>query len=161
MRVPEIRRRLHADQAGLGYSVPISERRLYEMIREHRERHGPPPESLPDRIDADSIAALKRRAIAVASREIDAMERRAKGRMGLQQAKILQQLYRMLDDAAKRERIAERNRRSPARARESGAPDTSAGSQETAVERLEREEREAAAAARGEAAAADGAATEQ
>lgn len=152
----EILRRLHEDQAGLGYPAPVSKRRLHEWIAEHREKHGPPPDPALERIEPDTIAKLKARIVALVAREIDALERKHKGKLNEAQARTLRVHYSTLNDAEKRERTAQRNRRQPSRAREAGAPGQNGSREpETALQRLEREEREAAEQANSEPAATE------
>jgi hypothetical protein len=140
----EILRRLKEDQAGLGFPVELSKRRLHEYIAEHREKHGPPPDPALERIEPDTIAKLKARIVARAAREIDAIERKHKGKLKPDDATTMRRLYSFLHEAERREETAQTRRRQPSRQKRAGAP---AREQESVLERLEREEAEAAQAA--------------
>lgn len=128
--VKEIGRRLRAGEAGLRCgSIPISNRRIYELRRDHRED----PERQPDEdVTVQSIAALEDRIVKLLAREVAAKERKRPGQLTAEDSRIL--------DAHHKALISVRNR-SRGRSKPSGNGKPDGGEQEmSAMERLAAEE---------------------
>lgn len=138
--VKEITRRLNDGEAGLDYAVDISERSVYDYRAAYRKRHGPPPtEEIGDQTFPSTVAA-KKRILERVFRELQYLETVPAGKLTQDDATLLRRLFATVDDAERREQMAEKRRgRSPSKA--NGKPEK----QETAIERLAREAREAQA----------------
>lgn len=144
----EIERRLHNDEAGMGFPVQIKERRIYEYIKDYEELHGPPPDPEDEDQTPDSIAKLKHRLAALIRREIAHFEGKKPGTLTHANSVVLRQHYATLDDM---ERRAEKALKRAVRSKPSRANPTTKGTperQETPVERLAREARESQLASR-------------
>lgn len=139
----EIHRRLTNDEAGLGYKLDVSLRRVYEYVADYERRHGPPPE--PDRGDTtvESIQAVKDRIVALVAREVGHYEGKRKGKLTREDVGLLESFHLRLEKMERRELVAEK--RLPLRKVTPGerpGKQQQPGRDETFTERLAREERE-------------------
>lgn len=119
----EITWRLNNDRAGLGYPCSIKVRTVKGYLQDYKAKHGDLPRAAPEDIEADSIAKAKARLFARAVKEVQALERIAKGKMPAAQADKLRHLYGVLDSMEGVSERAEARRRKPSSLGRSGTPE--------------------------------------
>lgn len=109
--VKEITRRLNNNEAGFGHKVPISQRSVYDYRAAFRRDNGPPPtgDIQPDQT-ANSIAALKTRALERIATEIRYVEELPPGKMRGEDVTKLKRAFAALDDMQRREENAEKRK---------------------------------------------------
>lgn len=146
--VPEIERRLHANEAGLGSPCEIKERRIYEYIKDYEIENGPRPDQEDEDQSADSIFKLKRRGIALMAREITALEHKRAGTITADQSRTLRQHIANLEAWERRDEEAARRRLRSAREGKGNGKEQD-DPPESMLAKIAREEREGNAAEPG------------
>jgi hypothetical protein len=99
----EIERRLHEDEAGLGYKVKIGRRQIFNYRMAYRAEHGQPPSEVWEDKTTDSIAKTKLRLVALLRREVSALERKAPGTITNVQSRYLAAHHKTLSEIEARE----------------------------------------------------------